>query len=155
MPHLIETKLKISKSRSSGIIFIYDEFKRLLVIVPSLTSLASSLGSTSITISLKRAMKVESLFRSSWYISKYPFNEDEKPLMEISSPEYSDLIEKMKSQKHIRKAIFVFKDGEFLIKYDGILEAERALNISHETINYNIEKNTTYKGYKFSLHRIK
>jgi hypothetical protein len=61
----------------------------------------------------------------------------------------------MKSQKHIRKAIFVFKNGEFIKKYDGVLEAERALNISHDTINSNIEKNTMYKEYRFSLHRIK
>jgi hypothetical protein len=40
----------------------------------------------------------------------------------------------MISQKHIRKAIFVFKDGEFLCKYDGVMDVERALNISHETI---------------------
>ena len=112
------------------------------------------LGNSSITISLKRAMQDESLFRSSWYISKLPLNEDEKPLMEVSSPGYSNLIEKMKSQKHIRKAIFVFKDGEYINKYDGIMEAESALNISHHTINSNIENNTAYKGYKFSLHRV-
>jgi hypothetical protein len=156
IPHSEEIKLKISTSRSRSLIYIYDEFMRLLVIVPSLSSLARSLGNSSITISLKRAMKEESLFRSSWYINNYPFNEDEKPLMVVPSPEYSNLIEKMKSQKHIRKAIFVFKeDGEFIKKYNGIMEAERALNISHDTINSNIEKNTTYKEYKFSLHRIK
>ena len=121
-------------------------------------------------------MKNESLFRSYWYISKQPFNQNsslckdlEKPLMEINSPEYFYLIEKMKSQKHIRKAIFVFKNGEFFKKYDGIVEAEKDLkisgacalkssppgSISHDTINSNIEKNTIYKGFKFSLHRIK
>jgi formylmethanofuran dehydrogenase subunit A len=47
----------------------------------------------------------------------------------------------MKSQKHIRKAIFVFKDGEFICKYDGIMEAEKALKISQAQINENIEKN--------------
>jgi hypothetical protein len=55
------------------------------------------------------------LFRS-WYISKHPFNEDDIPLMDIYSNDYSDLIEKRKSQKHIRKAIFVFKDGQLLKK---------------------------------------
>lgn len=103
---LLDTVLKISKNRSSGVIYIYDEFKKLLVIIPSLTSLVVLLGNKSITISLKRAMVSGSLFRSSWYISKHYFNSDEKPLIEFSSPEYFDLIEKMKSQKHIRKAIF-------------------------------------------------
>jgi len=52
LPHLEETKLKIYKSRSSGSIYIYDEFKVLLVIVPSLRSLAVLLGNPSITISI-------------------------------------------------------------------------------------------------------
>jgi len=51
IPHLEETKLKISKSKSSGSIYIYDEFKVLLVIVPSIRSLAVSLGNPSIAIS--------------------------------------------------------------------------------------------------------
>jgi hypothetical protein len=42
-----------------------------------------------------------SLFRSSWYLSRIPFNEDEKPLMEVPSPDYTNLIAQMKSQKHI------------------------------------------------------
>lgn len=155
LPHLEETKLKISKSRSSGSVYIYDEFKVLLVIVPSLRSLAVLLGNPSITISLKRSIENGSLFRSSWYISKHPFNENDKPLIEIYSNEYINLIEKMKSQKHIRKAIFVFKNEEFLQKFDGILAVEKALNISHDTIKSNIEKNTTYKGYRFSYHRIR
>lgn len=155
IPHLDETKLIISKSRSSGSIYIYDEFKVLLVIIPSLISLATLLGNPSITISLKRSIEDESLFRSSWYISKHPFNENDKPLMEISSNEYINLIEKMKSLKHIRKAIFVFKNEEFLQKFYGILAVERALNISHDTIKSNIEKNTSYRGYRFSYHRIR
>lgn len=74
--------------------------------------------------------------------------------MDISSSDYTDLIEKMKSQKHIRKAIFVFKDAELLKKYEGIMAAEKALSISHETIKTNIEKNTSYNGYRFSYHRV-
>nr|QJT58207.1 Homing endonuclease [Fusarium asiaticum]UPX02694.1 homing endonuclease [Fusarium vorosii]QJT58262.1 Homing endonuclease [Fusarium asiaticum]QJT58317.1 Homing endonuclease [Fusarium asiaticum]QJT58372.1 Homing endonuclease [Fusarium asiaticum] len=140
VPHLQDTKLRISKSRSSASVYIYDEFKTLLVIVPSLRSLAVQLGSSSISIALKRAMADKSLFRSSWYISNQLFNENDKPLMEVDSIEYMSLIEKMKSQKHIRKAIFVFKDGEFIQKYDGILAAAKALNISHDTIRSNIEK---------------
>lgn len=129
VPHLLETKLKISRSRSSGALYVYNEFKNLLVIVPSIGSLAQALGSPSISISIKRAIENKHLFRSSWYISKQPFNENEKPLMEFSTPEYLELLEKIKAQKHIRKAIFVFKDGEFLRKYDGIMEAEKDLNM--------------------------
>jgi NUMOD1 domain len=156
IPHSEETKLKMSINSSNSHVYIYDEFRRLLVIVPSLTWLTRDLNRSSTNPSIKIAIKDEAIFRSSWYISLKPFNEGEKPLMVLPSPEYSDLIEKMKSQKHIRKAIFVFKeDGEFIKKYDGIKEVEKALNISYLTIKSNIEKNTTYKGYKFSYHRVK
>ena len=60
----------------------------------------------------------------------------------------------MKSQKHIRKAVFVYKENNFIGKYDGIMSVEKSLKISHDTIKENIENNTTYKGYNFSYHRI-
>lgn len=152
--HSDETKLALSLKKSTGFIYIYNEFKQLLAIVPSLTSLAVLLGNKSITISLNRAIRERSLYRSSWYISKSPFKLDEKPLMKVPSQEYTNLIDQIKSQKHILKAVFVFKHGEFLCKYDGVMSAEKALNISHDTINKNIVNNTIYKGYKFSYHRI-
>ena len=52
------------------------------------------------------------------------------------------------------KVIFVFKDEKFLCRYDGVMAAAKALNISHNTIKENIVNNTTYKGYRFSYHRI-
>jgi group I intron endonuclease len=152
--HSSETKLAISKKRSSGPIYIYNEFKQLLAIAPSLISIAVLLGNKSISISLKRVISGESLFRSSWYLYRIPLNEGEKPLMEVPSPDYAKLIDQMKSQKHIIKAVFVFKDGQFLCKYDGIMSAEKALKISHETIKMNIVNKTTYNGYRFSYHRI-
>lgn len=152
--HSEEVKLALSIKRSSGPVYIYNEFKQLLVIAPSLISIAILLGNKSISISLKRSIRDKSLYRSSWYLSRIPFNEEEKPLMEVPSAEYTNLISQIKSQKHILRAVFLFKDGEFICKYDGIMSAERALKISHETIKKNIVNNTTYKGYKFSYHRV-
>ena len=152
--HSSETKLVISKKRSSGPIYIYNEFKQLLAIAPSLISIAVLLGNKSISIALKRAISEESLFRSSWYFFINPLNEGEKPLMEVPSPDYANLIDQMKSQKHILKAVFVFKDGQFLCKYYGVMSSEKSLKISHETIKRNIVNKTTYKGYRFSYHRI-
>jgi hypothetical protein len=62
----------ISLKRSTGSIYIYNEFKQLLAIAPSLTSLAILLGNSSITITLNRAISEKSLYRSSWYISRIP-----------------------------------------------------------------------------------
>ena len=51
IPHSKETKLLISRRTSSGSIYIYDEFKKLLIIDPSLRSVAILLGSSCISIS--------------------------------------------------------------------------------------------------------
>lgn len=152
--HTIETKLAISTKRSSGPVFIYNELKQLLAIAPSMISIAILLGNKSISISINRAIKEESLFRSSWYLSKVPFNIDEKPSIEAAgSQAYTELIDQIKAQKHM-KAIFVFKDEIFLAKYDGIMIAAKALSISHNTIKECILNNTTYKEYRFSYHRV-
>lgn len=151
--HSDEVKLAISKKRSKGVIYIYNEFQQLLAISPSLISIAVLLGNKSISISLKRAIREKALFRSSWYFSTVPFNEA-KPLMEVPSLEYDNLIAQIKSQKHIKKAIFVFKDNQFVCKYNGIMSAEKALKISHDTIKKVVNKNISYKGYTFSYHRV-
>ena len=151
--HTAETKLILSKKMSKGVVYVYNEFKELLAIAPSMISIAIFLGNKSITISINRAIKEGSLFRSSWYLSRVPFSADEKPLMEVGSSAYTDLINKMKFQKHM-KAIFVFKDGDFLCKYDGITVAAKELKLSHNAIKESIVNNITYKGYKFSYHRI-
>lgn len=149
-----ETKLAISLKKSKGSVYIYNEFKQLLVIVPSMTSLAILLGSKSICVAIKRSIKEGSLFRSSWYFADEPFNISDKPVLAVGTKGYTDLINQMKSQKHILKAIFVFKDGEFIAKYDGVMAAAKALKIGHNTIKQNIASNTTYRGYRFSYHRI-
>ena len=154
--HSSETKLALSYKAFKGAIYIYNEFKKLLVIAPSLISVAILLGNKSISISLNRAIKEIALFRYLWYLSRFPFrvSEVEKALMKVPWSDYTNLIAQMKSKKHIRKSIFVFKGGEFLSKYDRIMIAAKTLNTSHDTIKINVVKNTTYKGYKFSYHRI-
>lgn len=118
--HTLETKLALSLKKSKGSIYIYNEYKQLLVIAPSMISIAILLGSKSISVSINRAIKEQSLYRSYWYFTKVPLNIDEKPLMEAGSTAYTDLINQMKSQKHT-KAIFVYKDEDFLCKYDGVM----------------------------------
>lgn len=151
--HTPEAKLAISMKRSKGSIYIYNEFKQLLAIAPSMLSIAILLGNKSISISINRAIKEGSLFRSFWYLTRNPFNKDEKPLIEAGSVAFTDLMNQMKSQKHM-KAIFVFKDENFISKYDGIMIAAKELKISHNIIKESIVNNTTYKGYRFSYHRI-
>lgn len=152
--HTAETKKQISTTKSTGVILIYNEFKQLLALSPSLTSIAKLLANSSMTIALNRAIDNKSLFRSSWYFSRVPFNASDVPSIDVPSPEYLYWISKMKSQKHILRAIFVFKDKEFLCKYDGVMEAQKALKISHMTIKKHAENNIEYKGNIFSYHRL-
>lgn len=94
--HTPETKLAISMKRYKGAIYIYNEFKQLLAIAPSVVSIAVLLGNKSISISINRAIKEGSLFRSSVYFTRDPLNLDAKPL--IGSAVYTDLINQIKSQ---------------------------------------------------------
>jgi hypothetical protein len=87
-------------------------------------------------------------------LTKEPLNIDDKPEIEVNTEAYADLINRMNSQKHIRKAIFVFKDSEFICRYDGVMAAAKSLQLSHNAIKESIVKNTTYKGYRFSYHRM-
>jgi len=152
--HSDETKLAMSIKMSRGSIYIYNESNQLLAIAPSMISLALLLGSKSISTSIKRAISQGLLFRSSWYLTREPFNMNDKPVIEVGSEDYKILIEKMISQKHILKAIFVFKDGEFIRKFDGVMSAAKELKVSHNKIKECCEKNTMYKGYRFSYHNI-
>lgn len=47
--------------------------------------------------------------------------------MEVPSPSYTDLIAQMKSQKHIRKGVFVFKDGQFYVNTLELLVLKKLL----------------------------
>lgn len=152
--HTWETKLALSIKKSFGAVYIYNEFKQLLVIAPSVTHIALLLGSKPISTSIKRAIKEGFLFRSTWYLTQEPFNIDDKPLIEVGTEAYTDLINHMKSKKHIRKAIFVFKDGKFICKYDGVMVVAKALKISHNIVKECIVNNTTHKGLGFSYHRV-
>jgi hypothetical protein len=77
--------------------------------------------------------------------------------MEVPSTAYIELIDQMKQKLQIRirknyatLAIFVFKYGKFLDRYDGITSAGKALNITPLTIKKYIESKTSYLGYTFS-----
>jgi len=45
-------------------------------------------------------------------------------------------------------------DKNFFAKYDGVMEAQRALNISHSTIKNYAKVNGIYKGYIFRYERL-
>lgn len=61
----------------------------------------------------------------------------------------------MNNNSHIKKAVFVYDiNRNFLAKYEGVTEAQRALNISHCTIKNYANIGGGYKGYIFSYERL-
>jgi NUMOD1 domain len=57
---------------------------------------------------------------------------------------------------YIKQAIFVFnsKTKEYIRTFDGIVQAEKELNIRHEKIKDSIEKNIELNGCILSYHRL-
>jgi hypothetical protein len=66
------------------------------------------------------------------------------------------LITNINDNAKIRKAVFVYDSNRnFLNKYAGVTEAQRALNIKHSTIKKYAILSAAYNGYIFSYERLK
>ena len=77
-------------------------------------------------------------------------------IQDHSTDEYKNLIQTIIECKNIRKAIYVFDpDSILLAKYDGVLEAQKALNISHDTIKNYCKTGKVYNNrFIFSYHNL-
>jgi len=152
--HSEESKIKIIESKSIYPVYIYNSFKKLLVIYPSVTTLAKSINSNNSTVT--NYIKNKTLFRGEWYLSYLPFNIESMPLIDNwYSKKANDLILEIKNNFHIKKAIFVYNiNYEFIKKFEGVLHAQKELNISHEIIKKYALLNNPYKGYIFNSERI-
>lgn len=83
-------------------------------------------------------------------------NSDISLINNYESKEYKDLINNILSSSNIKKAVFLLdaKTGLCLKKYNGIIIAEKELNIRHEIIKKYIISGDTYNDkYKFSYYR--
>jgi hypothetical protein len=71
------------------------------------------------------------------------------------SKECDQLILDINNKSHIRKAVFVYnKDRNFIGKYEGVTDAQRALNINHSTIKKYAKLGSIYNNYIFSYERL-
>jgi hypothetical protein len=84
------------------------------------------------------------------------FKEDIPLILDNYSIEYNNLIRGMRNNAHIKQAVFVFNlnTKELIQKFDGILLAEKELNIRHEKIKNSILNNKSIDNYIFSYHRL-
>lgn len=153
--HSIECKRKIVEAKSAYPIYIYNSFKQLLVIYPSVLTIAKEINTNYSTIISH--IKKQTLFRGEWYFTNIPFNIEDNPKINNWYNNYETrlLIDDMINNKHIKRAVFVYDENmNFLSKYEGVTDAQRALKISHSIIKKYAEINAIYKNYIFSFERL-
>jgi group I intron endonuclease len=152
--HSIESKLRIIEANSAYPVYLYNSFKELLVIFPSVKTLANLIKSNHPT--LVKNMQEQTLFRGEWYLSNIPCNLSDTPrIADWNSKECEELLLNINNNSHILKAVFVHDlDKKFLEKYEGVMAAQRALKISHSTIKKYANVGGAYNGYIFSYNRL-
>lgn len=152
--HSIQSKIRIIEAKSAYPVYIYNSFKELLVIFPSVSTLAKLIISNHSTI--VDIIKEQTIFRGEWYFTNIPYNIDNTPIISNwTSKECKELILNINNQSHIRKAVFVY-DGnrKFICKYEGVMKAQQALKINHSNIKKTAKIGGTYNGYIFSYERL-
>ena len=152
--HSMDAKLRMIEANSAHPVYIYNSFRKLLVILPSVRTLAKLINSNHST--LVNYIKDKNLFRGEYYLSNLPFNINDIPLISNwLSSEAKNLIKEIVDNSTIKKAIFVYNsNGEFLAKFEGVTHAQKELNISHDIIKKYALLNMPYKGYIFSYERL-
>lgn len=152
--HSLNSKLLISKAKSAHPVYIYNSYKGLEIIYPSVRSLSRVINSNSATIN--KYIETKALFRGEWYFSCIPFHLSDVPLIQDEfSTEAEALLLEIKNSSPIKKAVFLFDlNNEFLCKYEGVVSASKELNIAATTIRNCANKNKSYKGFIFSYERL-
>jgi group I intron endonuclease len=75
--HSIESKLRMIEANSAYPVYLYNSFKELLVIFPSVKTLAKLIKSNHST--LVNIIKEQTMFRGEWYLSNIPYNLSDTP----------------------------------------------------------------------------
>lgn len=153
--HTAETLAKIVLSKSTGLVYLYNEYKELTCIFSSITLFSKLVQSNN--QSIKKFIDTQDLFRGNWYITNDLINDSDIPIIQNSdTEEYKNLIQTVIECKHIRKAVYVFNpDLILLAKYNGVIETKKALNISHDTIKNYCKTGKVYDNrFIFSYHNL-
>jgi group I intron endonuclease len=152
--HSMESKIRIMESKSSYPVYLYNSYKELLVVFPSVSGLAKLIKSNQPT--LVETIKQNTMFRGEWYLNNLPYNISDTPKIDNwYSKECEQLLSDINKSNHIRKAIFVYDlNRKFIYKYNGVMDVQRALKISHCTIKLYAQTAGRYKDYIFSYERL-
>ena len=150
--HSMDAKLRMIEANSAYPVYIYNSLNKLLVIFPSVKTLAKLINSNHATI--VSYIKKKTLFRGEWYFSNLPFDLIDVPLIS-NWCSAKDLITEIIDNSHIKKAIFVYNSNkEFIKKFKGVTHVQKELNINHVIIKKYALLNRPYKGYIFNYERL-
>lgn len=152
--HSMESKVRMIEAQSAYPVYVYNSFKELLVIFPSVSALAKLIQSNHSMI--VGVIKEQTIFRGEWYFTNIPYSIDNTPIISNwTSKECEELIFNINNHSHIRKAVFVYDvNKNFICKYEGVTKAQAALNINHSIIKKYAKIGGTYNGYIFSYERL-
>jgi group I intron endonuclease len=152
--HSIESKVRMIEANSKHSLYIYNSYRQLLVIFPSILTFSKEIRCNHGT--LVSYIKSNDMFRGEWYVSNLPYNIEDKPsILNWESKQSQNLIDEINKNVHVKKAVFVYnKNREFIRKYTGVTEVQKCLNINHTVVKNNANLNNLYRGYIFSYHRL-
>ena len=151
--HSIETKRRMIEANSAYSVYVYNSFKQLIVIFPSVKTLSKLIKSNHPT--LVDVIKEHFLFRGEWYLTNIPYNISDKPSIEDwGSEKCKQLILEINKNSHIRKAVFAYEiNSKFVTRYDGVTVAAKVFNLGHLTIKNLIFSQKAHNGYIFSYEK--
>lgn len=153
--HSTETKVRMMEAKSENPVYIYDSFKKLIVVYPSVKSVAVKVHSNHATI--VTFIKKQELFRGEWYFTNIPYNIDDTPkIKNWNTIQGEDLAKKMRDDIKIKKGVFVYdKNRKFLTKHTGVTEAGKVYKLSYLTIRKHASLNTYHNsGHYFCFERL-
>lgn len=153
--HSMESKVRMIESNSQNPVYVYDSYKKLVVIYPSLVTLAKKINSNHPTI--LTYIKKQELFRGEWYFTNIPYNISDSPkLKHWNTVESETLAKEIKASIKVKKGVFVYdKNKNFITKHAGVTEAGKFYNLSYLTIRKCASVNELHKsGYYFCFERL-
>lgn len=153
--HSMESKVRIIEAKSAYPVYIYNSYKELEVIFPSVKSLSKMICSNHPTI--VTYIKKQLLFRGEWYFTNIPYNINDSPRLKVwYSSESKLLCKEICDSLKIKKGIFVYdNDKKYINKYDGVTHVSKEFNVNHLTVKKCAELNLLYNNtYYFCYERL-
>ena len=152
--HSVESKIRMIEANSAYPVYVYNSYKKLLVIFPSALTIAKLINCNHSTII--DVIKKQDIFRGEWYFSNIPYDISNIPVItDWTSKECEELVSIINENSDVKKAVFVYDlNKNFVCKHKGVTDAQRALKISHNTIKKYAKLGSIYGKYIFSYERL-